>query len=410
MLDRIVGYSLSPLLWKKVKNGLSAGRVQSVALRLICEREAEIEAFIPEEYWTLEAELKQAEGPQQLPGRARRGRGREARPQAPGGHAGGDRRAEGRGLPGGGRAGDREAAAPPAAVHHLDPAADRGEPVRLHRAQDHADRPEPLRGRHHRRRSASASSPTCAPTRSAWPRAPSRRCASTSATAFPGELPAEPNVYATGKGAQDAHEAIRPTYVTRTPAELKKHLTSEQYRLYAIIWERFVSSQMGPGPDPHRHGGHRGDPRRRRGTGAVPRLQHPDGGEGLPEGAQRARREGDDEGPARPRGRRDAGVAGLPPRAALHLGPPALHRRDDREDPRGAGHRPAVDLRADHLRAARPVLRGAQGPAARADGARPDHQRPAHPLVPRAARSRLHRGHGGEARRRRGRAGRTGRA
>ncbi len=58
VLDRLVGYYLSPLLWKKVKNGLSAGRVQSVALRLICEREAEIEAFFPEEYWTLEAELK----------------------------------------------------------------------------------------------------------------------------------------------------------------------------------------------------------------------------------------------------------------------------------------------------------------------------------------------------------------
>src|SRR5271157_2204157 len=58
ILDRIVGYYLSPLLWKKVKNGLSAGRVQSVALRLICEREAEIEAFLPEEYWSLDAELK----------------------------------------------------------------------------------------------------------------------------------------------------------------------------------------------------------------------------------------------------------------------------------------------------------------------------------------------------------------
>ena len=58
VLDRIVGYYLSPLLWKKVKNGLSAGRVQSVALRLICEREAELEAFIPEEYWSLDAELR----------------------------------------------------------------------------------------------------------------------------------------------------------------------------------------------------------------------------------------------------------------------------------------------------------------------------------------------------------------
>ena len=61
VLDRIVGYYLSPLLWKKVKNGLSAGRVQSVALRLICEREAEIEAFLPEEYWSLDARAAQGQ-------------------------------------------------------------------------------------------------------------------------------------------------------------------------------------------------------------------------------------------------------------------------------------------------------------------------------------------------------------
>lgn len=58
MLDRMVGYRISPLLWAKIKRGLSAGRVQSVALRIICDREDEINAFIPEEYWTLEAALK----------------------------------------------------------------------------------------------------------------------------------------------------------------------------------------------------------------------------------------------------------------------------------------------------------------------------------------------------------------
>ena len=63
---------------------------------------------------------------------------------------------------------------------------------------------------------------------------------------YPTELPDSANIYAAGKGAQDAHEAIRPTYVTRTPAELKKHLTSEEFRLYSIVWERFVSSQMSP--------------------------------------------------------------------------------------------------------------------------------------------------------------------
>ncbi len=78
VLDRIVGYYLSPLLWKKVKNGLSAGRVQSVALRLICEREAEIEAFLPEEYWSLDAEL--LKGTAHLHGAAGRRRRGEADP------------------------------------------------------------------------------------------------------------------------------------------------------------------------------------------------------------------------------------------------------------------------------------------------------------------------------------------
>ena len=57
-MDRLVGYNLSPLLWQKVKNGLSAGRVQSVALRLICEREEDVENFIPDEYWTLDGDFK----------------------------------------------------------------------------------------------------------------------------------------------------------------------------------------------------------------------------------------------------------------------------------------------------------------------------------------------------------------
>ena len=85
-----------------------------------------------------------------------------------------------------------------------------------------------------------------------------------------------------GKGAQDAHEAIRPTYVTRTPAELKKHLTSEEFRLYSIIWERFVSSQMSPSTGQHH------DRRFRGGPVPVPLVQHEGRGEGIPEGAHRS--------------------------------------------------------------------------------------------------------------------------
>ncbi len=103
--------------------------------------------------------------------------------------------------------------------------------------------------------------------------------------AFPGELPAEAVRYVAGKGTQDAHEAIRPTFVTRTPAELKKHLTTDEFRLYSMIWERFVSSQMNPAKTVTDHGG---DRRGCRGHGVhLPRLEHEGGREGLPEGPHR---------------------------------------------------------------------------------------------------------------------------
>jgi DNA topoisomerase-1 len=245
VLDRIVGYSLSPLLWKKVKNGLSAGRVQSVALRLICEREAEIEAFIPEEYWTLEAELKKQKG---------RGTFRASLVAVAGAKPELRRQAD-------------TQAVIDALTDSSFRVADVRETEKLLRARP------PFTTSTLQQAAANRFGFTARKTMQiaqslyegvaigaarlgliTYMRTDSIRVAESAlaevrdyiGASFPGDLPAEPNVYATGKGAQDAHEAIRPTYVTRTPAELKKHLTSEQYRLYAIIWERFVSSQMGP--------------------------------------------------------------------------------------------------------------------------------------------------------------------
>jgi DNA topoisomerase I len=245
VLDRIVGYSLSPLLWKKVKNGLSAGRVQSVALRLICEREAEIEVFIPEEYWTLETELKKQKGRSSF--RAALVSVAGVKPEL------------------------KRQADTQAVIDALKGASFRVADVR---ETEKLLRPRPpfttstlqqtaanRFGFTARKTMQIAQSLYEGVTIGAsrlglitYMRTDSIRVAESAlaevrdyiGASFPGELPAEPNEYATGKGAQDAHEAIRPTYVTRTPAELKKHLTSEQYRLYAIIWERFVSSQMGP--------------------------------------------------------------------------------------------------------------------------------------------------------------------
>ena len=187
-----------------------------------------------------------------------------------------------------------------------------------------------------------------------------------------------------GKGAQDAHEAIRPTYVTRTPAELKKHLTSEEFRLYSIIWERFVSSQMSPS------------------KASTTTVDFAAGGYTFRASSTRVVEKGfqkalsllasKEQTKALPAfdGRGRGGTAQVPPRAALHHGPAAIHRRHHREDPRGERHRQALHIRAHHLGAARPLLRGAQVPAAHPHDPGKDHQRHAEQVVPRAPRSELH--------------------
>jgi DNA topoisomerase-1 len=243
VLDRIVGYYLSPLLWKKVKNGLSAGRVQSVALRLICEREAEIEAFLAEEYWSLDAELRKGK------------------------HTfiaslvsiGGERPAL-----------SNEKAALDC-VAALKESAFRVAEVKI---AEKITRPRPPFTTSTLQQTAAnrfgfTARKTMQIAQSLYEgvnigaqrlglitymRTDSTRTAESALTEvreyigkeFPGDLPESAAQYAAGKGAQDAHEAIRPTYITRTPTELKKHLTSEEFRLYSIIWERFVSSQMNP--------------------------------------------------------------------------------------------------------------------------------------------------------------------
>ncbi|HET6449703.1 MAG TPA: type I DNA topoisomerase [Spirochaetia bacterium] len=243
ILDRIVGYYLSPLLWKKVKNGLSAGRVQSVALRLICEREAEIEAFLPEEYWSLDAEL--AKGRHVLMAQLASVDGQKP-------------------VLG-------SEAATLAVVAELKDAPFTVSDIR---STEKLSRPRPpFTTSTLQQTAANRFGFTARKTMQiaqglyegvnigsqrlgliTYMRTDSTRISDVAlaevrefiGTEFPGELPAEAIQYAAGKGAQDAHEAIRPTYVTRTPAELKKHLTSEEFRLYSIIWERFVSSQMNP--------------------------------------------------------------------------------------------------------------------------------------------------------------------
>jgi DNA topoisomerase-1 len=246
VLDRLVGYNLSPLLWKKVKNGLSAGRVQSVALRLICDREKEVESFIPEEYWTLEADFRTGKAGAGKAGfAAQLALWKGARPEL--------RKEE-----------------DVRAIIDLISGADCF--VQDVREVEKTVRPKPPFTTSQMQQSAAnrlgfTSKKTMQVAQQLYEgvnigssrvglitymRTDSVRVSQTAleecrawlAGKYPGELPEKPLEYAVGKKAQDAHEAIRPTYVSYVPDDMKEHLTRDQLRLYTIIWERFVSSQM----------------------------------------------------------------------------------------------------------------------------------------------------------------------
>ena len=241
VLDRLVGYNLSPLLWKKVKNGLSAGRVQSVALRLICDREREVESFVPEEYWTVEADCRKGRTP--FSGELV--------------------------SLGGGRPQLRNAAEARAAI---DAIGDSRLVVSEVRESEKSLRPKPPFTTSKLQQAAAnrlgfTSKKTMQVAQQLYEginigsdrlglitymRTDSVRVSQTAidearaliSGTWPAELPPEPNAYATEGKAQDAHEAIRPTMLSYTPDSVKDSLTRDQYRLYAIIWERFVASQM----------------------------------------------------------------------------------------------------------------------------------------------------------------------
>jgi DNA topoisomerase-1 len=247
ILDRLVGFKVSPLLWKSIKTGLSAGRVQTVALRLIVEREEEISRFVPQEYWSITAQCEKA-----------------------------------------GRAFDAE-------LHRLD-----GHKPELHTAAAANEVVEAVRGlpfvvsdvkRKERRKRAPAPFTTSTLQQEAakrlgfsskrtmraaqelyegvelgaegavglitYMRTDSTRVAPSAVEAarayvarqFGREyLPETPNLYGGSQNpqAQDAHEAVRPTEVERTPEQVKQDLTPDQFRLYQLVWQRFVASQMSP--------------------------------------------------------------------------------------------------------------------------------------------------------------------
>ncbi len=244
VLDRLVGYSLSPILWKKVKNGLSAGRVQSVALRLICEREEEVESFIPEEYWTLEAELKKGRTHFKALLVEIDGKKAEIKNNSEVLKIIEDLK------------GEKEfyvkelketekiyRAKPPFITSTL-------QQVAASRLGFTSRRTMRIAQQLYEGIDVGSGRVGLI----TYMRTDSVRIAQTALDAvrdfiakeYPDKLPEKPNFYKSKAGAQDAHEAIRPTYITMTPESIKKYLTSEQFKLYSIIWERFVASQMTP--------------------------------------------------------------------------------------------------------------------------------------------------------------------
>ncbi|MBI5617842.1 MAG: DNA topoisomerase I [Gammaproteobacteria bacterium] len=248
-LDYLVGFNLSPLLWKKIKRGLSAGRVQSPALRLICEREAEIESFKPREYWTVEADADSAGAP--FNARLNVYRGEKMRQFSIENSAHATRvREDLIGSAGGKltvskveRKQRRRNPAPPfitstlqqEAVRKLGFTAQRAMRIaqQLYEGIDVGFGSEGL---------------------ITYMRTDSLNLAQEAIDDLrgfirerfgPDEIPAKPHFYKTSsKNAQEAHEAIRPTSIRREPALIKARLSSDQYKLYDLIWKRTVACQM----------------------------------------------------------------------------------------------------------------------------------------------------------------------
>lgn len=245
ILDRIVGYKVSPVLWRRLRRGLSAGRVQSVALRLVCEREAAIEQFVPEPYWVMGARVRKQVDPTDpfsiklvKVGDAKADIHTEAIA------AGILADLEGRAL----RVKEivtrtvKKRAPPPFITSTLQQAGSSFCSFSPQRTMSLAQ--QLYEGVN------LGEGPTGLIT---YMRTDCFRisqeaqvaCRDYVTTAYgPDFVPETPNVYRSRSGAQEAHEAIRPTDVTRTPQSLKGYLDSAQLRLYRLIWERFVASQM----------------------------------------------------------------------------------------------------------------------------------------------------------------------
>ena len=244
ILDRIVGYQLSPLLWRKIRKGLSAGRVQSVATKIVADRDREIEDFIPVEYWTLSAKLREGSKGQLFEAEAVKYQGKKLELHN-----------------------EQEARAAEKALSKADYIV--SDAVKKERKR-HPVPPfttSSMQQEANKKLNFSAKKTMMLAQQLyegvslgktsvgliTYMRTDSVRLAEVAISEirdyikqnFGSEFcPAKENHYSTKKNAQDAHEAIRPTSVMRTPAEMQEYLTNDQLKLYTLIWNRVVASQM----------------------------------------------------------------------------------------------------------------------------------------------------------------------
>ncbi len=243
VLDRIVGYKMSPVLWKKVKRGLSAGRVQSVAVKLIVDRENEIEQFIPEEYWNLYADFKDTKSKKEFQAKfyGKDGKKQEVHSQEEVDKILNDidgakyivneiKKGEKKRTP-----------APPFTTSTMQQEASRKLGFTLKKTMSVAQGLyEGVKVEEH----GTVGLITYMRTDSTRISEVARAAAKTHIESTYGEKYYENRYYKTNKDAQDAHEAIRPTYIELEPEAIKESLTKDQYKLYKLIYNRFIASQM----------------------------------------------------------------------------------------------------------------------------------------------------------------------
>ena len=245
ILDRLVGYKLSPFLWKKVKRGLSAGRVQSVAVRLIVDREEEIRAFVPKEYWSIDAVLTAPHSTKKFPAKLTSADGEKI-------EIGSEEQAQ-LILQRLENAQFRVSAikkrvtkkqpAPPFITSTLQQEASKRlgfQSKRTMKAAQELYEGIDVDGM------GAVGLITYMRTDSLRISADAQKAAADYIQQTYGDkyLPDKPRVFKTKKNAQDAHEAIRPSMPELSPDRVKASLTSDQYKLYKLIWERFIASQM----------------------------------------------------------------------------------------------------------------------------------------------------------------------